>query len=107
MPRARSSCHDDVPGEEIGMLPFRGDGPSSTTAQKRKSAGSAGGLANGSGTNVGGGSGVWIKCMTSVKEIFKGQPHSTSPYRIPLFERASARWWNPQFASPLLETQYW
>lgn len=22
-------------------------------------------------------------------------------------ERASARWWNPQFASPTLETQYW
>lgn len=24
-----------------------------------------------------------------------------------LFERASPRWWNPQFASKLLETQYW
>ena len=23
--------------------------------------------------------------------------HSSSPRRIPLFERASARWWNPQF----------
>lgn len=33
--------------------------------------------------------------------------HSASPRRIPLFERASARWWNPQFASPILETQYW
>uniref|UniRef100_A0A914I6Y5 adenylate cyclase n=1 Tax=Globodera rostochiensis TaxID=31243 RepID=A0A914I6Y5_GLORO len=33
--------------------------------------------------------------------------HSSSPRRIPLFERASARWWNPQFASPTLETQYW
>ncbi|KAL3097460.1 hypothetical protein niasHS_003908 [Heterodera schachtii] len=33
--------------------------------------------------------------------------HSSSPRRIPLFERASARWWNPQFASPSLETQYW
>ncbi|CAK5079689.1 unnamed protein product [Meloidogyne enterolobii] len=32
---------------------------------------------------------------------------SSSPRRIPLFERASARWWNPQFASPTLETQYW
>lgn len=27
--------------------------------------------------------------------------------KIPLFERASARWWNPQFASASLETQYW
>uniref|UniRef100_A0A183D0L6 Protein lifeguard 2 n=1 Tax=Gongylonema pulchrum TaxID=637853 RepID=A0A183D0L6_9BILA len=32
---------------------------------------------------------------------------SVSPRRLPLFERASARWWNPQFASTALETQYW
>uniref|UniRef100_A0A9J2Q4E6 Adenylate cyclase N-terminal domain-containing protein n=1 Tax=Ascaris lumbricoides TaxID=6252 RepID=A0A9J2Q4E6_ASCLU len=32
---------------------------------------------------------------------------SMSPRRIPLFERASARWWNPQFASSTLESQYW
>jgi hypothetical protein len=39
--------------------------------------------------------------------LFKARAHSSSPRRIPLFERASARWWNPQFASPTLETQYW
>lgn len=33
--------------------------------------------------------------------------HSSSPRRVPLFERASARWWNPQFRSPSLEAQYW
>ncbi|CAI5445983.1 unnamed protein product [Caenorhabditis angaria] len=33
--------------------------------------------------------------------------HSSSPRRVPLFERASARWWNPQFRSPTLEAQYW
>ncbi|KAK5973183.1 Guanylate cyclase domain-containing protein [Trichostrongylus colubriformis] len=33
--------------------------------------------------------------------------HSSSPRRVPLFERASARWWNPQFRSPALEVQYW
>ncbi|VDM41187.1 unnamed protein product [Toxocara canis] len=32
---------------------------------------------------------------------------SVSPRRIPLFERASARWWNPQFESSTLESQYW
>jgi hypothetical protein len=32
---------------------------------------------------------------------------SSSPRRVPLFERASARWWNPQFSSQLLESQYW
>ncbi|MFH4976993.1 hypothetical protein AB6A40_003702 [Gnathostoma spinigerum] len=32
---------------------------------------------------------------------------SVSPKREPLFERASARWWNPQFASASLESQYW
>ncbi|CAI4229040.1 unnamed protein product [Auanema sp. JU1783] len=31
----------------------------------------------------------------------------SSPRRIPLFERASSRWWNPQFRSPSLEAQYW
>lgn len=30
-----------------------------------------------------------------------------SPRHIPLFDRASTRWWNPQFASTALETQYW
>uniref|UniRef100_A0A0K0D3X3 Protein YIPF n=1 Tax=Angiostrongylus cantonensis TaxID=6313 RepID=A0A0K0D3X3_ANGCA len=33
--------------------------------------------------------------------------HSSSPRRVPLFERASTRWWNPQFRSPSLEAQYW
>ncbi|CAA84795.1 adenylate cyclase [Caenorhabditis elegans] len=33
--------------------------------------------------------------------------HSSSPRRVPLFERASARWWNPQFRSATLEAQYW
>ncbi|KAJ1367192.1 hypothetical protein KIN20_028054 [Parelaphostrongylus tenuis] len=33
--------------------------------------------------------------------------HSSSPRRVPLFERASTRWWNPQFRSPTLEAQYW
>ncbi|CAJ0597816.1 unnamed protein product [Cylicocyclus nassatus] len=33
--------------------------------------------------------------------------HSSSPRRVPIFERASARWWNPQFRSPSLEAQYW
>ncbi|KAE9556006.1 hypothetical protein FO519_000752 [Halicephalobus sp. NKZ332] len=37
----------------------------------------------------------------------QARAHSSSPRRIPLFERASARWWNPQFASATLETQYW
>uniref|UniRef100_A0A7E4V052 adenylate cyclase n=1 Tax=Panagrellus redivivus TaxID=6233 RepID=A0A7E4V052_PANRE len=37
----------------------------------------------------------------------QARAHSTSPRRIPLFERASARWWNPQFASATLESQYW
>ncbi|KAI1721567.1 adenylate and guanylate cyclase catalytic domain-containing protein [Ditylenchus destructor] len=37
----------------------------------------------------------------------QARAHSSSPRRIPLFERASARWWNPQFASSSLETQYW
>lgn len=39
--------------------------------------------------------------------LAEARAHSSSPRRIPLFERASARWWNPQFASPTLETQYW
>ncbi|CAJ0941909.1 unnamed protein product, partial [Mesorhabditis belari] len=33
--------------------------------------------------------------------------HSASPRRVPIFERASARWWNPQFKSAALEAQYW
>ncbi|CAJ0578607.1 unnamed protein product, partial [Mesorhabditis spiculigera] len=33
--------------------------------------------------------------------------HSASPRRVPIFERASARWWNPQFRSAALEAQYW
>jgi len=37
----------------------------------------------------------------------QARAHSSSPGRIPLFERASARWWNPQFESATLETQYW
>lgn len=46
---------DDGPGEDVGMLPYRGDrgeDPSSNAAQKRRSGGSAGtigGMANGSG----------------------------------------------------------
>lgn len=51
---------DDGPGEEVGMLPFRGDDPSSTGVQKRRSGGSAGtiGMANGSGAGGAAGSEV-------------------------------------------------
>ncbi|CAD5210753.1 unnamed protein product [Bursaphelenchus xylophilus] len=72
-------------GEDAGMLPH--DDPAEPT--RRSSANQSNGLGNGaSGGNV-------------------DSRHSASPRRIPLFERASARWWNPQFASPILETQYW
>uniref|UniRef100_A0A8R1DHW5 Adenylate cyclase N-terminal domain-containing protein n=1 Tax=Caenorhabditis japonica TaxID=281687 RepID=A0A8R1DHW5_CAEJA len=33
--------------------------------------------------------------------------HSSSPRRLPMYERAAGRWWNPQFRSPTLEAQYW
>lgn len=33
--------------------------------------------------------------------------HSFGSQKVPLFERTSPRWWNLQFSSPLLETQYW
>ncbi|CAB3403497.1 unnamed protein product [Caenorhabditis bovis] len=49
----------------------------------------------GSGTGGGGGGGLSVRA------------HSSSPRRVPLFERASARWWNPQFRSATLEAQYW
>jgi hypothetical protein len=48
--------HEDG-GEEAVMLPFRGDDPYSTAAQKRRSGGSAG-MANGSGAGEGPTSGV-------------------------------------------------
>uniref|UniRef100_A0A0K0F5Q4 adenylate cyclase n=1 Tax=Strongyloides venezuelensis TaxID=75913 RepID=A0A0K0F5Q4_STRVS len=32
---------------------------------------------------------------------------TSSPHHSPLFKRASARWWNPQFDSTILETEYW
>uniref|UniRef100_A0A0N4ZNA6 adenylate cyclase n=1 Tax=Parastrongyloides trichosuri TaxID=131310 RepID=A0A0N4ZNA6_PARTI len=57
--------------------------------------------------------------MLSHENVYVGggekNPHSTtaplrstsSPHNSPLFERASARWWNPQFDSTILETEYW
>lgn len=52
--------HEDGPGEEVVMLPFRGDNPPSTGTQKRRSGASTGavGMANGSGVGEGVGSGV-------------------------------------------------
>lgn len=56
----KNSCPDDGPGEDVNMLPFRGDDPSSTTQAKRRSAGSGNtsGIANGSGAGGPPGSGV-------------------------------------------------
>uniref|UniRef100_A0A0N5AKW5 adenylate cyclase n=1 Tax=Syphacia muris TaxID=451379 RepID=A0A0N5AKW5_9BILA len=34
------------------------------------------------------------------------EPSSSSKH-VPMFERASERWWNPQFSTPTLEAQYW
>uniref|UniRef100_A0AC34F731 Guanylate cyclase domain-containing protein n=1 Tax=Panagrolaimus sp. ES5 TaxID=591445 RepID=A0AC34F731_9BILA len=69
---------DDIPDEAAGMLAHEAQ--------------NAGHLANGSSGHT-------------LAE--QARAHSSSPRRIPLFERASARWWNPQFASAILETQYW
>ncbi|KAM3715876.1 Adenylate cyclase type, partial [Dirofilaria immitis] len=33
--------------------------------------------------------------------------HSVSPPHSSFFDRISTRWWNPQFSSSALETQYW
>ncbi|VDM17093.1 unnamed protein product [Wuchereria bancrofti] len=33
--------------------------------------------------------------------------HSINPPHASFFERVSTRWWNPQFSSTALETQYW
>ncbi|VBB32533.1 unnamed protein product, partial [Acanthocheilonema viteae] len=33
--------------------------------------------------------------------------HSVSPLHASFFDRISTRWWNPQFLSTALETQYW
>ncbi|KAI6195414.1 hypothetical protein M3Y96_01228800 [Aphelenchoides besseyi] len=84
---------DDAPGEDAGMLPLDGEDPAEPTKRRVDGRGSGGtiGLANGSSGRNGN----------------ESRNHSASPRRIPLFERASARWWNPQFASPILETQYW
>jgi hypothetical protein len=58
----RNPCPDDGPGEEVGMLPFRGDDPSSGQV-KRRSGGSGGtvGMANGSG--AGNAAGVSFKML--------------------------------------------
>lgn len=88
---------DDIPDEAAGMLAHEAQ--------------NAGHLANGSSGHTLAEQVIFhinlIMIHLLIFFLLKARAHSSSPRRIPLFERASARWWNPQFASAILETQYW
>lgn len=87
----RSAGDRDEPGAGVPMLPRGGGGD----------------LANGGSSSGGAGADLGAE-RTIADEV---AAHTSTPVgqrkSVPLFERASSRWWNPQFASALLESQYW
>ena len=118
---------DETAGEDENMLPPRDAEPIEARPSVRRATGIHGTpLANGSGLGANDSGGIEVRRKRAENwptTDFQSRTHSASPRRIPLFERASARWWNPQvgrfaclqttsreylqFASPILETQYW